>query len=131
MEPSARTGEIQQALLGLERQWWDAIVRRDQAFSERIVADDYTFTDPTGAVHDRQADIENARSGAVVIESAQLDDLSVRVYGETAVVTARNTVKGRAMGQDISGPYRFLDVFVRRDGRWQCVASQMTRILQT
>lgn len=126
----ARTSEIQQELLKLERQWWEAIVKRDQAFSERIAADEYIFTDPTGAVHDKQGDIEQSKSGTIIIESAELDDMKVRVYGETSVVTARNTIIGNAMGQDISGQYRFTDVFVRRDGRWQCVASQMTRILQ-
>jgi ketosteroid isomerase-like protein len=52
------------------------------------------------------------------------------VYGEVAVVTGKNTIKGtwEDIERDISGPYRFTDVFVRRDGRWQCVASQASRI---
>ena len=60
----------------------------------------------------------------------KFDDMKVHVYGNVAVVTGRNTIKGvwEDIEHDISGPYRFTDVFVKRDGRWQCVASQSSRI---
>jgi hypothetical protein len=52
----------------------------------------------------------------------------VRVLGEAAVVTGRITVKAAYKGQDISGSYRFTDVFARNGGRWVCVASQSTMV---
>jgi hypothetical protein len=52
-------------------------------------------------------------------------------YANVAVVTGRNTVKGTFARKDISGPTRFTDVFVWRDGRWQCVATQFGRITNT
>jgi ketosteroid isomerase-like protein len=58
--------------------------------------------------------------------------MKVRVYGDVAVVTGRNTIKGvwEDIKRDISGPYRFTDVFVRRNGSWQCVTSQSSRVTE-
>jgi ketosteroid isomerase-like protein len=50
----------------------------------------------------------------------------VRVYGDTAVVTARADVKGHQLGEDFSGPYRYTRVWVRRNGQWQTVSYQAT-----
>jgi ketosteroid isomerase-like protein len=55
------------------------------------------------------------------------DDLRVRVYGNSAVVTALTRTKGKFLGQEFTTHERSTDVFVKRDGRWQCVLSQLTR----
>ena len=61
----------------------------------------------------------------------EVDDLAIRIYGDTAVVTGRTTPRGRtALGQPISGQYRYLRVWVKRQGRWQAVAFEGTRIAQ-
>ena len=52
----------------------------------------------------------------------------MRIYGEAAVITGRSTIKAKVKGQDVSGEYRFTDVWIRRDDRSQAVASQVTRI---
>jgi ketosteroid isomerase-like protein len=54
----------------------------------------------------------------------------VRVYGNSAVVTSRAALKGQRQGQDISGQYRGIDVYVKKQGRWQIVAAQATYIPQ-
>jgi hypothetical protein len=63
-----------------------------------------------------------------VIDSFELNDAQAKIYGNTAVVTFAITWHGNFRGTDISGPQRMTDVFVQRAGRWQCVASQATRI---
>lgn len=118
----------EQELLKLEAQWAEAMEKRDLAFFERVYAEDYTFIDPTGAVFDRKADLEHWKSGTLVFDSVKFHDLHVRAYGNTAVVLGRAVIKGKAQSQDISGSYRFTDVFVRNTGRWQCVAAQVTGI---
>ena len=122
---------VEQALMQLEREWFDAYVKKDTATLDRIEADDFAVTDPSGMVSTKAQDIDGVKSGKLVFESGTFDDMKVRVYGAAAVVTARVTLKGTYIGQDISGAYRGIDVFVKRNGRWQVVASQVTRITET
>jgi hypothetical protein len=67
-------------------------------------------------------------SGKLKYESVKFDEIKVHPYGETAVVTARSTAKGQDNGKDFSGQYRYTRVYVKRQGRWQLVATQSTRI---
>ena len=65
------------------------------------------------------------------LDSLSIDDIQVRVYGSnSAVVTSRAALKGQRQGQDISGQYRGIDVYVKKQGRWQIVAAQATYIPQ-
>ncbi len=52
----------------------------------------------------------------------------MRAYGDTAVVHGLETEKSSYKGKDTSGQYRFTDVFVKRNGRWQAIATQVTRV---
>jgi ketosteroid isomerase-like protein len=66
-------------------------------------------------------------SGALIHEEMESEDFRVRVYGDMAVVTALTKTKGKFMGQGFSTQERATDVFVKQDGRWHCVISQLTR----
>jgi ketosteroid isomerase-like protein len=112
----------------VENAWATAAVKADGAALEKIYADEYLFTDEEGLVWNKTQDIANVTSGAYKPASYKFDDMKVRIYGDTAVVTGRNMVKATYKDKDISGPYRFTDVFVKRDGRWQCVATQAVRV---
>jgi hypothetical protein len=57
-----------------------------------------------------------------------VDDITVRLYGTTAVVRGRTVADGMFEGKPVSARIRFTDVFVKRDGRWQAVASQATKL---
>jgi ketosteroid isomerase-like protein len=59
-------------------------------------------------------------------DSIDFSEMVVRVYGDTAVVTARAEVKGTDLGEDFSGPYRFTRVWVKRNGEWQAISYQAT-----
>lgn len=118
----------EQELIKIENAWNDALIKRDGAFLKQLYADEYTYTDSTGKVFDKKTDIADSVSGKWQIDSARHGDVKVRVYGDVAVVTGLNTLAGRYEGADISGPRRFTDVFLKRDGRWQVVASQTTKV---
>jgi hypothetical protein len=123
----------------LEDQFTRAAVRGDRAFYERVLADDFTHTSHSGVFKTRAqwlaeakgGDQAEAKPGTTHYEALDVDDLAVRVYGETAVVTGRTTPRGTtAKGQPMTGRYRFLRVWVKRRGRWQAVAFQGTRIAE-
>ena len=68
------------------------------------------------------------KSGAMTFESFKLDDLKVRVIGDTAVVHGLDTEKTTYKGKDVSGQIRFTDIFVKRDGKWLCVATPASKV---
>src|SRR5207249_9657661 len=94
---------------------------------QRLYADEYLSTDQDGVTWTKSQDIAiaNITSGTLKLASYKLEDMKVHVYGDAAVVTGGNTIKATFQGKDVSG-HRFTDVFVKRAGRWQCVATQGT-----
>jgi ketosteroid isomerase-like protein len=69
-------------------------------------------------------------SSDLKFQSLEVSDLRVRVYGDTAVAAGTTALKGTFKQQDISGTYRYTDTWVKRNGKWQVVASQATRVQQ-
>ncbi len=63
-----------------------------------------------------------------MIESAISDNFDVRVYKDMAVLIARDTIKLRRKGVEVIEVYRYIDVWMKRDGRWQCVATESYQI---
>lgn len=115
----------------LEQQWADAAAKHDVAVFERLEAEDFISTDPAGHVAGKARDLSDLKSGNFKAESVKVADMKVQIYGNVAVVTGRTTIGGGKYGtQDISGEYRFTDVWVNHGGRWQVVASQGTPVKQ-
>jgi len=126
----AGSGTIEQQIKDLEKQWADAVLKHDAVALDRILADDIVEVDPTGQVQTKAQDLADLKSGELKLESLSPGDMKVRVFGNVAVVNGPYTVKGTYKGKDISGEGRFTDVFVKRQGRWQCVSTQMTPIVK-
>jgi ketosteroid isomerase-like protein len=121
-----------QELIKLENAWSQAAVNRDGAALRQFYAEEYTFTDADGAVTTKNEELKNITGGAFKLADFKFENMEVRVYGNVAVVTGRNTIHGvwEDIVRDVSGPYRFTDVFVKRAGRWLCVASQSSRVIE-
>jgi len=125
-----KSGGVEQELIKLENDWADAWIKRDIAFFDRIMADDYTWTSPWGEVLSKAHNLTLAKSGEDVITSWVLADMKVRVYGDAAVVTGCSTIKETYKGEDVSGQERWTHTWVKRAGRWQCVAGHSSEIGQ-
>ncbi len=120
--------EVERALIKHENDTAVAFAKRDTAFFENTLADEWTIIDPTGEVSDKARQIREVKDGTFAVESMDNKEMKVRVYGDAAVVTGLSEMKAKYKGEDISGTDRWTDVFVRRDGKWRCVASQATRV---
>jgi uncharacterized protein (TIGR02246 family) len=125
-----QTQSVEEEIKKLEKEIGHAWAARDVASYDRILADDYMWTDFDGTVWTKAQDLEDLKSGTVVNTSYAVDDWKVRVYGDAAVVTGRTTVKETWKGKDVSGQYRYTDTWVKRGGRWQLVASHTSKIAQ-
>ena len=118
---------MEEELLKLENAFAEAIVNNDLESIRRLVADDWIIIDPNGEIVDRTRFFEVIKSGVLTHDMMESKDSRVRVYGDSAVVTAVTRTKGKFMGHDFSTQERATDVFVKRDGRWQCVLTHLTR----
>ena len=122
-----KTGEAEEEFLKLEKAFAEAIVKNDLEGIGRLVTDDWIIIDPNGEIVDRARFFEVIKSGALTHDMMESEDFRVRVYGDSAVVTGVTRTKGKFMGQEFSTQERATDVFVKRDRRWQCVLTHLTR----
>ena len=105
-----------------------AIQAADTAAIDRIYADTYVSTGPSGNVRSKAEVINDFKSGALKIESISSEDVKVNQYGDAVVVTGRSRIKGTDNGRAMSGQQRFTQVYAKKDGRWQIVAFQFTSV---
>ena len=123
-----KTGaSVEQVLMQMERDWSKAGLNKDAAALDRIVADDWTAIDFQGKTETKAQSLADLKSGSSSVQSIELGEMKVRVFGNTAVVTGSDTEKSTYKGKDSSGKYVWMDVFVNRNGKWQAVASESTK----
>ncbi|HET9409168.1 MAG TPA: nuclear transport factor 2 family protein [Candidatus Sulfotelmatobacter sp.] len=118
--------QIIREVIEMERQSKEATLHRDADFTRRTLADDYVAITPLGQVTTKDDAIAARKSGQLRYEAMNISEMVVRIYGDTAVVTARAEVRGHQLGEDFSGPYRYTRIWVRHNGHWQTVSYQAT-----
>ena len=106
-----------------------ALLQRDVAALEKIWADDYVFVNASGEVLTKAQRLANAKSGATTLDSIKEEEnVTVRIYQNSAVATSRVTIKGQYSGQPTSGQYRSTHVWVKGAEGWQLVSNQLTAL---
>lgn len=123
-------------LLQLEHDWATAAVTHNADAVRRVEADDIIVTYIDGSTGTKADDVRDIETGALSAEAWDLADVQVKVIdADAAIVTGRGIIKnGKYKGPDgrmqaLKSDYRFTDVFARRNGQWQAIASQTTTIL--
>ena len=114
-------------LINLEKDFEQAVVANDAEAIGKFLADDWVIIDPEGSIIDKAHFLGVIKLGALTHEMMESDDMNVRTYGDSAVVTAPTPTKGRFAGQEFTTRERATDVFVKQGGRWQCAFSQLTK----
>ena len=104
-----------------------AIARGDVAVVDRMTRGDFTFITTRGLIVTKAGMLKGLAEGAFKYEYRQIYDLSIRVYGDAAVVTGRSLHTGQEDGKDASDAYRYTRVYVRESGHWLAVVWQATR----
>ena len=113
---------VARALLRLEDDWAVALIRRDAAVFQRLLADGFIYSENDRTVG-RAAVLHDIVAGPDTVEAAHNEDMQVHRFGATAVVTGWLIVGGHGANGPFSRRYRFTDTWVRRGGRWQIVAA--------
>ena len=126
-DTSAALVAAEKELIQLENDWAKAYLTGDVKALDRIVAEGWALTGADGDVYSKAEDIADVASGAFVATLFEVADLKVKIFGDTAVVTGRQTLRATYKGKDASAVYRITDVWQRREGRWQAITTHLSR----
>lgn len=118
----------QQILEQLESDWVEAVQRNDVEFVNNILAPEFVSTFDDGSRGDRVKELQLVKEFNQQIDKWTVEELTVKVFNETAVVWFTHRMTGPVQGKPKEIVTRYMDVFVNRDGRWLCIGSQSTRV---
>jgi ketosteroid isomerase-like protein len=122
--------EDEQTLIRIQREWAEARVKGDSSYARRVEANDCTIVWPDGSIVNKQQDLQTM-TGDIVFTEFKIDDLRVRLYGDTGIVVGQGTIRAQKGKQDLlGGKFVWTDTFVKEGGEWKVVGSQITPILE-
>jgi ketosteroid isomerase-like protein len=130
--PRAQKHEVRHEIDQKEDAWRDAILKQNIAALDVLLADDYMAISSYGTLQNKEQALANVRNGQLHFTSLEFSDRKVHFYGTTALVTSRAEVSATIGGNDISGSYRYIRVYVRDTrGVWKIVSFEANRIRET
>lgn len=121
---------VEQTLEKIEKDVAAGLVKGDTSVFTTYFAENAVVTDPGGMMMTRAESITIFKSGDLKFETMMVDDVKVRLYGNTAIVTYTSADKGTFKGQAFTGKHRWTDTFVKMKGKWLIVAAQGTPIME-
>ena len=123
-----RVQSTQQILEQLERDWIAALQTNNVAFIDSVLAPEFIATYGDGTRADKTRELQMVKEFNQQVDEWIVDEFTIKVFGDTAVVWFTNRMTGPVQGKPTQIVSRYMDVFVNRDGKWLCVASQSTRV---
>ena len=128
MTKNAGATAAEEAVRAAELARFKAQTSGDLKALDALLGDDLIYTHSSAAVDSKASYVESMRSGALKYQTIEPRDLQVRVFGTTAVITGAAHITAVSKGQPVDNQLRYTDVWVLRDGRWQMVSWQSTRL---
>ena len=119
---------MEQELLSAVRAWDAAMVQNDAEAIGRYMADDWTIVGSNGSVSTKENFLALIRTGVLTHDVMESEDVTVRVYGDAAIVTARGISGGLYQGRRFHEVERQSNMFVRDGKLWRCVLTHLSRL---
>ena len=123
--------KAEEEVIKLERQWLDAYEQNNPEEMDRIVADDFTITFPNGGIQTKpqlMAMIKAPRRTSAPRMRFHTEDVRSRAYGDTVILIGKVITEYERDGKPVKEASRYTDTYVRRNGRWQVVASHLSNV---
>ena len=127
-KPAAGSSNTVQELKQLEMDWLEAARTGNADKLTQILGEEWTALDYLGNKTTKKDALAEMKSKSSTLSSVEPGPMDVVVFGNTAVVQGSDTEKSTYKGKDSSGKYVWMDVFVRRNGKWQAVRSQSAKV---
>jgi ketosteroid isomerase-like protein len=123
-----QNSDDEQALINVQHDWAEARIKGDRSYTQRVEAENCTVVWPDGSIVNKREDLASM-IGDIVFTEFKIDDLQVRLYGDTGVVVGQGTIKAHEGKQNLlGGKFVWTDTFIKQDGAWKVVASQVTPV---
>jgi len=125
-----QNSEDEQALIKIQHDWAKALIKGDSSYTRRLEAENCTVVWPDGSIVNKREDLKSM-TGDIGFTEFQIDDLQVRLYGDTGIVVGQGTIKAHEGKQNLlGGKFVWTDTFMKQNGEWKVVASQVTPVLK-
>jgi ketosteroid isomerase-like protein len=125
-----QNSEDEQALIKIQHDWAKARIKGDSSYTRRLEAENCTVVWPDGSIVNKREDLKSM-TGDIGFTEFQIDDLQVRLYGDTGIVVGQGTIKAHEGKQNLlGGKFVWTDTFMKQNGEWKVVASQVTPVLK-
>ena len=125
-----QNSEDEQALRKIQHDWAEARMKGDSSYTRGLEAENCTVVWPDGSIVNKREDLKSM-SGDIVFPEFKIDDLQVRLYGDTGIVVGQGTIRAHQGKQNLlGGKFVWTDTFIKQDGAWKVVASQVTPVLK-
>jgi ketosteroid isomerase-like protein len=125
-----QNSEDEAALIKIQHDWAEARMKGDSSYTRQLEAETCTVVWPDGSIVNKKADLESM-TGDIVFTEFKIDDLQVRLYGNTGIVVGQGTIKAHEGKQNLlGGKFVWTDTFIKQHGAWKVVASQVTPVLK-
>jgi ketosteroid isomerase-like protein len=125
-----QNSEDEQSLITIQQDWAEARIKGDSSFTRRLEAENCTVVWPDGSIVNKRKDLQSM-SGDIVFTEFKIDDLQVRLYGDTGIVVGQGTIGAHEGKQNLlGGKFVWTDTFMKHHGAWKVVASQITPVLK-
>jgi ketosteroid isomerase-like protein len=120
----------EQTLFKIQHDWAEARIKGDSSYTRRLEAENCTVVWPDGSIVNKWEDLATM-TGEIVFTKFKIDDLQVRLYGDTGIVVGQGAIKAHEGKQHLlGGKFVWTDTFVRQNSVWKVVASQVTPVLK-
>jgi ketosteroid isomerase-like protein len=125
-----QNSDDEQALIKVQHDWAEARIKGGDSYTRRLEAENCTVVWPDGSIANKREDLASM-IGGIVFTEFKIHDLQVRLYGETGIVVGQGTIKAHEGKQNLlGGKFVWTDTFIKQDGEWKVVASQVTPVLK-
>jgi uncharacterized protein (TIGR02246 family) len=125
--PPAKGPSVAETVKQIEHDWVDAAIAGNADKVSEILADDWIGVGYDGTRETKKKHLADMKTGTAKLASFEFGPMDVKVLGSVAVVQGSNTEKSTTSdGKESSGKFAWMDVFVKRDGKWVIVRSQST-----
>jgi ketosteroid isomerase-like protein len=126
--PAASSAGTSDELNQIENDWVAASKAKAGAKLGAILADSWVGLEWDGKIINKAKALEGLKAPDNSLDTIEMGEMTVRTFGNTALVTGSDVEKSKEKGKDTSGKYIWTDVFVKQNGTWQAVSSQSAKV---